>query len=96
MCYGTKTVKWGAVAIAAVFPSEPDQIPSERVSVSDLPPVEVQVIASPAPPVDPTGVLALDPTPAVARLPAPERVPVIGGRRAAPERRCRPGFCIGD
>ena len=96
MCTVHKIGKYGLASLGLIGPSVVTDVPPERVSVSDLPPVEVQAIASPAPPVDPSGVLTLTPTPTVARLPAPERVTVIGGRRAAPERRCRPGFCIGE
>ena len=48
MCYGTKTVKWGAVAVSTVFPSGQPTIPPERLAIDDLPPIEqVQIVEVP-------------------------------------------------
>ena len=105
MCYGTKTVKWGAVAVSTVFPSGQPTIPPERLAIDDLPPIEqVQVVKVPIldtteivvqTPVEPVQeAITPDPLPTT-RLPAPPRQPVPTGGRLwiGDQRLCRAGYC---
>ena len=98
MCYTAKLGKYGLASLGLIGPGAVD-IPADRVSVSDLPPTE-QIIVVPQPEPVPETILveavpttAQEETPVSGRLPAPDRIEVVGGRRAIYDRRCRPGFC---
>ena len=98
MCVISKLGKYGAATIGLIGPGAVD-IPADRISVSDLPPAEEIIVVPQPEPVPETILVEAVPTtdpeesPVSGRLPAPDRIEVVGGRRAIYDRRCRPGFC---